>query len=77
VLRVLANGPQIRLFINGTLVGTATDSSLTSGGVGFYIAAEDAPPAVVAYHGLRILTSSEASADWHLPPEPAGTPAVP
>ncbi len=76
-LRVLASGPQIKLFINGTLVGTAADTSLTSGGVGFYIAAEDAPPAAVAYHGLRILTSSAAIADWHLPSQPAATPAAP
>ncbi len=68
VLRVLANGSQIRLFINGTPVGTVTDTSLTSGGAGFYIAAEDAPPAVVAFHGLRVLTSTEAMSEWHLQP---------
>ncbi len=77
VLRVLANGSQIRLFINGTFVGEVTDASFSSGGIGFYIAAENAPPAIVNFHSLRILTASEAIADWNSQAEPATTPAAP
>jgi hypothetical protein len=66
-LRVLAQGPQITLFINGTAVASATDSTLTSGSLGFYVAARNAPPASVAFHNLTVLPAGTAMVQWLLP----------
>ncbi len=79
MLRVLADGPQITLFINGTPVNTLSDSSLASGQAAAYVAAEDNPPASVAFHELRVLSSGVATVQWLVPAVPTapGVQATP
>jgi hypothetical protein len=68
LLRVLANGPQITLFINGVVVNSLVDDSLSSGQVAAYVAAEDNPPASVAFHDWYVLTSGAATVQWLVTP---------
>jgi hypothetical protein len=76
-LRVLADGPQITLFINGTAVNTLTDSSLTSGQAAAYVATENNPPASVAFREWRLLTSGAATVQWLVPAVPTPAAAQP
>jgi hypothetical protein len=75
VLRVLADGPQITLFINGMVVNSLVDNSLASGQVAAYTAAQANPPATVAFHEWRVLTSGAATVEWLVPAVPTA-PAV-
>ncbi len=50
VLGVLAQGPQLSIYIDGTLVNTVTDSSVSSGSIGFVAGTQDKPPAAVSFY---------------------------
>ncbi len=64
VLAVVAQGPNIALYINGTLVHTVQDSSVTAGKVGIFAGTQNQPPATVAFFRLSIYDAATAAALW-------------
>ena len=70
-LAVLAQGSQLSLYINGSLVKTITDDSNTDGQVGIFAATGDNDSAEVTFSHLTILTAEKAKADWGTKPAAA------
>ncbi len=64
VLRVLARGSEITLYINGNKVQTITDEALTSGEVGVFAGTGDNDSAEAAFSRFTILDAAQAAADW-------------
>ncbi len=65
-LRVLAQGATISLYVNGSLVKTVSDDSITGGGkVGVYAGTDkNTASAQVAFSRMTILTAEKAQAEW-------------
>jgi serine/threonine-protein kinase len=74
-LAVLAQGPKLAFYINGNLVNSVTDTSLTSGQLGFFTCAGDAPPAAVALYRVTVYSADRAGANWGI--EAAAPTAAP
>ncbi len=79
-LAVLAQGSKISLYVNGFLVKSITDNSISSGSVGLFAATGDNDSAEVAFSNLTVLTADKAVADWGTNPasgstQPQVTPA--
>jgi serine/threonine protein kinase len=64
VLRVLARGQEIKLYINGSLVNIVTDDSVSSGGVGVFAGTGDNDSAEAAFSRVTVLDAEEAAASW-------------
>ena len=64
VLRVLARGDQISLYINGSLVNTATDDAISSGSVGIFAGTGDNDSAETAFSRVTVLDADQAAASW-------------
>jgi hypothetical protein len=64
VLRVLARGDQISLYINGSLVNTATDDAISSGSVGVFAGTGDNDSAETAFSRVTVLDADQAAASW-------------
>jgi len=64
ILRVLARGDQIALYINGFLVNTVTDDSISSGSVGIFAGTGDNDSAAAAFTRVTVLNAEQAAADW-------------
>lgn len=64
VLRVLARGDQILLYINGFLVKTVTDDSMSSGSVGIFAGTGDNDSAAAAFSRVTVLSADQAAASW-------------
>ena len=64
VLRVLARGDQIALYINGFLVSTVTDDSVSSGSVGMFAGTGDNDSAEAAFARVTVLDADQAAASW-------------
>jgi hypothetical protein len=58
-LFVVANGPRLSFFLNGGLVSTVTDSTLTGGHIGFIVQTLDETYAHTHYDDITV---------WQLPP---------
>jgi hypothetical protein len=65
-LRVLAQGSTISLYINGSLVKTVTDDSITDGGsLGVYAGTDkNTASTEVNFSRLTVLTAEKAQAEW-------------
>jgi len=63
-LGVLAQGSQISLYINRTLVKTFSDDSINSGSVGVLAGPGDNASAEVTFSRFTVLTAEKAKADW-------------
>lgn len=72
VIGVLAQGDKISLYINGFLVKTITDDSISSGLVGVYAGTGENTSAQAAFTRLTILTVEKAKADWGTTPAAGG-----
>ena len=64
VLRVLARGQEIQLYINGSLVNTVTDDSVSSGSVGIFAGTGDNDSAAAAFSRVTVLDAQQAAASW-------------
>jgi hypothetical protein len=64
VLRVLAEGSEISLYINSFLVTTVTDDSIASGQVGVYAGTGENDRTEVYFSRFAILTAQKARANW-------------
>jgi serine/threonine protein kinase len=64
VLRVLARGDQIALYINGFLVSTVTDDSVSSGSVGIFAGTGDNDSAEAAFTRVTVFQVDQAAASW-------------
>jgi serine/threonine protein kinase len=64
ILRVLARGDQILLYINGFLVETVTDDSISSGSVGIFAGTGDNDSAAAAFSRVTVLDAEQAAASW-------------
>jgi serine/threonine protein kinase len=64
VLRVLARGQEIQLYINGSLVNTVTDDSISSGSVGIFAGTGDNDSAAAAFSRVTVLDAEQAAASW-------------
>ncbi len=64
VLRVLARGDQISLYINGSLVNTVTDDAISSGSVGIFAGTGDNDSAETAFSRVTVLDPDQATASW-------------
>jgi hypothetical protein len=64
VLRVLARGDQILLYINGNLVNTVTDDSISSGSVGIFAGTADNEAASAAFTHVLVVDAEGAAASW-------------
>lgn len=63
-LGVRAQGSQIMLYINGTLVKTVNDVSISSGTLGVFAGTGDNDQASATFSRLTVLTAEQAAADW-------------
>ncbi len=72
-LAVLTQDSQISLYINGSLVKTVTDDSITEGQVGVFVGTSDNASAEVAFSRLTVLTAEKAKADWGTKPATSTT----
>jgi len=63
-LGVQAQGDQISLYINGSLVKTVNDDSVSSGTLGVFAGTGDNDQAGVTFSRLTILSAEQAAADW-------------
>jgi hypothetical protein len=63
-LRVLAQGSELSLYINGFLVNTVSDDSIADGSVGVYAGTSDNDQTEVAFSRVTILTAEKAQAEW-------------
>ncbi len=70
-LGVLAQGSQISLYINRSLVKTFTDDSIDSGLVGVLAGPGDNDSAEVTFSRLTVLTAEKAKAEWAAAPATA------
>ncbi len=64
VLRVLARGDQISLYINNSLVNTVTDDAISSGSVGIFAGTGDNDSAETAFSRVTVLDAEQAAASW-------------
>jgi hypothetical protein len=64
VLRALAEGSKISLYVNSFLVATVTDDSIASGKVGVYAGTGDNNQTQVYFSRVTILTAQKARATW-------------
>jgi hypothetical protein len=67
-LGVLAQGSQISLYINRTLVKTFTDDSIDSGLIGVLAGPGDSTSTEVTFSRFTVLTAEKAKADWGTKP---------
>ena len=70
-LGVLAQGSQISLYINRSLVKTFTDDSIDSGLIGVLAGPGDNASTEVTFSRLTVLTAEKAKADWGATPATA------
>jgi len=64
VLRVLARGDQISIYINGSLVNTVTDDAISSGSVGIFAGTGDNDSAETAFSRVTVINAEQAAASW-------------
>jgi hypothetical protein len=64
VLRVLAEGSEISLYINSFLVATVTDDSIASGQAGAYAGTGNNDQTQVYFSRFTILKAQKARATW-------------
>jgi serine/threonine-protein kinase len=65
VLRVLARGDKITLYVNGTLINTVKDDSVASGKIGAFAATgSDNTNAQVSFTRFTVLSPDKAIAEW-------------
>lgn len=78
-LGVLAEGPNISLYINGNLVTTIADSSISNGGVGVYLVSH-VDRASISFSRVSVFTVERAKrelASTPVSPEPTATSGAP
>ena len=60
----LTQGSKLSFYVNGFLLKTIYDTSISSGRVGVYMGTRDYDLAEVSFSRLTILTAQKALADW-------------